>query len=448
MVIREAKIMGRFLLPATSTANNELVPLQGRVIFMPKAPLLTDAEGIRLPAETVCTLDAEGYLTFKGSRGVDLLAPAEGVAPSSWVWHVRFSLKHQGQAVKYDAFNFTVEAGSTYDLKELTPVPDALGVYVPRGDESGATGPVGPIGPIGPIGTTGEPGAKGEPGPAGPAGPAGAPGAKGDKGEPGDTPTITAGTVSTLPAGASATAELTPTTGGYALNLGLPSGKNGEPGANAPTPTLAVGTVSTGTASASITGTAPNYTLNLTLPAGGGSGSSSSSVLIGAGRPDILATLSTANQTAVANAVVGATFTSTDGAGTGAWAWVKTPTGWAVTYADTGWRNISSLVPAEFKGYLFWVRRVTNETHLYVNVSQQTGTLQNFQFPAGFKLPSFDLQRNLYRGAVHGTVVGSFRLYQGAFHYTGGASQAINGSSYEVYASEDAWPSTLPGTPA
>ena len=413
LATREAKVTGRFLLPATSTADNELVPLQGRVIFMPKAPLLTDAEGIRLPAETVCTLDAEGYLTFKGSRGVDLLAPGEGVVPSSWVWQVRFSLKHQGQAVKYDAFNFVVEAGRTYDLKELTPVPDATAVYVPRGDEPGA------------------------------------PGAKGDKGEPGDTPTITAGTVSTLPAGASATAELTPTTGGYALNLGLPSGKNGAPGEDAPTPTLAVGTVNTGTASASITGTAPNYTLNLTLPAGGGSGSSSSSsVLVGAGRPDTPATLSTANQSAVSAAQVGATFTSTDGASTGAWAWVKTPTGWAVTYADTGWRNISSLVPAEFKGYLFWVRRISNEVHFYVNISQQVGTVQNFKFPAGFKLPSFDLQRNLYRGGVHGAVVGSFRINGGGFTYTGSASQAINGSSYEVYAAEDAWPSTLPGTTA
>lgn len=169
--------------------------------------------------------------------------------------------------------------------------------------------------------------------------PQGAPGAKGD------TPNITAGTVNTLPYGASATAELAPTTGGYALNLGLPAGASGAPGKDAATPTLAVGTVSTGTAAASITGTAPNYTLNLTLPAGskGEPGNPSTMTLLGAGRPDTPATLSTSNQTAVANAALGATFTSTDGAGTGAWAWVKTPTGWEPTYADTGWRDITSL---------------------------------------------------------------------------------------------------------
>lgn len=178
--------------------------------------------------------------------------------------------------------------------------------------------------------------------------PQGAPGAKGDKGDRGDrgdTPTITAGTVSTLPAGASATADMVPTAGGYALNLGLPAGASGANGKDAATPTLAVGTVSTGTASASITGTAPNFVLNLTMPAGdkGETGNPSAMTLVGAGRPDTPATLSTANQTAVANAPVGATFTSTDGAGTGAWAWVKTPTRWEPTYADTGWRDITSL---------------------------------------------------------------------------------------------------------
>ncbi|NCB88587.1 MAG: hypothetical protein EOM43_14170, partial [Gammaproteobacteria bacterium] len=167
-------------------------------------------------------------------------------------------------------------------------------------------------------------------------------GAKGDKG---DTPTITAGTVSSLPAGASATAALTPTAGGYTLNLGLPAGAPGSDGKDAPTPTLAVGIVNTGTAAASITGTAPNFVLNLTLPAGakGETGNPSTMALVGAGRPDTPATLSTANQTAVSSAPVGATFTSTNGAGTGAWAWVKTPTGWEPTYADTGWRDFTSL---------------------------------------------------------------------------------------------------------
>lgn len=49
-------------------------------------------------------------------------------------------------------------------------------------------------------------------------------------------------------------------------------GADGTPGADAPTPTMSIGTVTTGAAntdaSATITGTAPNYTLNLTIPQG------------------------------------------------------------------------------------------------------------------------------------------------------------------------------------
>lgn len=267
----------------------------------------------------------------------------------------------------------------------------------------------------------------------------------------GKTPTLSIGEVVTVGPDADASASIVGSPENPVLNLSLPKG---EPGEDAVPPKLSIGSVATadaGTqAQASITGTYPDYTLNLSIPKGepGGQGKDETVVISnpanmfmsGEGQPEGRVVAS-----------VGTTYVDTL-ATAGAVRWVKTSgtgnIGWKVEYGDTGWRNISSLVPAEFKGYLFWVRRVTNETHLYVNVSQQTGTLQNFQFPAGFKLPSFDLQRNLYRGGVHGTVVGSFRLYQGAFYYTGGTSQAINGSSYEVYASEDAWPSTLPGTPA
>ena len=267
----------------------------------------------------------------------------------------------------------------------------------------------------------------------------------------GKTPTLSIGEVVTVGPDADASASIVGPPDNPVLNLSLPKG---EPGEDAVPPKLSIGSVATadsGTqAQASITGTYPDYTLNLSLPKGepGGQGKDGTVVtsnpanmfMSGEGQPESRVVAS-----------VGTTYIDTL-ATAGAVRWIKSSgtgnIGWKVEFGDTGWRNISSLVPAEFKGYSFWVRRVTNETHLYVNVSQQTGTLQNFQFPAGFKLPSFDLQRNLYRGGVHDTVVGSFHINGGSFSYTGGTSQAINGSSYEVYASEDSWPATLPGTPA
>ena len=366
LATREAKITGRFLLPATSTADNELVPLQGRVIFMPKAPLLTDAEGIRLPAETVCTLDAEGYLTFKGSWGVDLLAPGEGVTPSSWVWHVRFSLKYQGQAVKYDAFNFTVEAGRTYDLKELTPVPDAQAVYVPRGDETGAPGAPGAPGVPGAVGPVGPVGPKGEPGPVGPKGEPGAPGAKGETGNP------------------------------------------------------------------------------------------STMTLVGAGRPDTPATLSTANQTAVANAAVGATFTSTNGAGTGAWAWVKTPTGWEPTYADTGWRDITSL--ASLPTNASWatgvagvfIRRQGGLLTVVIRGLTTTAktSLTILNFPVGFRasknatdmtsIPTLNDPGDAFTGKI---------TFWDGIHLQAKTVGAARLDAQFTMPARDTWPSTLPGVP-
>ena len=52
----------------------------------------------------------------------------------------------------------------------------------------------------------------------------GIPGPKGDKGDTGATPDIQIGTVTTLPPGSSATAEMTGTAERPVLNLGIPEG--------------------------------------------------------------------------------------------------------------------------------------------------------------------------------------------------------------------------------
>ena len=77
-------------------------------------------------------------------------------------------------------------------------------------------------------------------------------------------------TVTTLPAGSTATATYDKTTG--TLALGIPQGDKGdtgETGATGPANTLKIGTVTSGSkASATITGMAPNQTLNLVLEKG------------------------------------------------------------------------------------------------------------------------------------------------------------------------------------
>ena len=102
--------------------------------------------------------------------------------------------------------------------------------------------PAGEIGPTGPTGPQGEPGIQGLTGETGATGPTGPAGPQGEQGIQG----LTGETGATGPTG--------------------PTGPQGE------TPTLSIGTVTTGDpgteATATITGTAPNFILNLTIPAG------------------------------------------------------------------------------------------------------------------------------------------------------------------------------------
>ena len=112
------------------------------------------------------------------------------------------------------------------------------GAKGPKGDK-GDTGEQGPAGVDGAKGDKGDPGEQGPQGIQGPQGLQGEQGPKGDKGEKGDkgdtgadgqTPNITIGTVTTLAAGSSATAEITGATPDLTLNLGIPKGDKGDAG--------------------------------------------------------------------------------------------------------------------------------------------------------------------------------------------------------------------------
>jgi len=92
-------------------------------------------------------------------------------------------------------------------------------------------------------------------------------GIQGEQGIPGPGNSLTIGTVSTVVAGSSATANITGTSPNQVLNLTIPRGNTGLTG---PPNNLTIGTVATlaagASATASITGTSPNQTLNLGLP--------------------------------------------------------------------------------------------------------------------------------------------------------------------------------------
>ena len=67
--------------------------------------------------------------------------------------------------------------------------------------------------------------------------------------------------------------------------------------------------------------------------------------LTGPGRPDQPATT---GGIITGTEPVGTDYRSTDGAGIGAWAWRKRPSGWAYTDFDTGWRDFSSYINSAF----------------------------------------------------------------------------------------------------
>ena len=95
---------------------------------------------------------------------------------------------------------------------------------------------------------------------------------EGPQGPAGLTPTLAAGTVTSLPAGSTPTASISSNGGGsYLLNLGIPSGSGS--GGSSVAPTLSAGTITSlsagSTPTASITSTGTNsYAINLGIPTG------------------------------------------------------------------------------------------------------------------------------------------------------------------------------------
>ena len=201
--------------------------------------------------------------------------------------------KHLSPDIVEEAIVQYIKLPETVEENRALTISDGVVVAVSYDNIRGPSGQTGPQGPKGDIGLTGP---KGDQGPAGPNGDIGLTGPEGPQGDQG-------------PKG----------------DIGL-TGPKGDIGLTGPK--------------------GDQGSIGLTGPQGpkGEVGNPAAVILIGNGRPDVPASLSPENQALVSNAVVGSTFTSSDGAGVYAWSWVKTVSGWEVVYGDTGWFNITSLV--------------------------------------------------------------------------------------------------------
>ncbi|MFI5781095.1 hypothetical protein [Nocardia sp. NPDC051570] len=156
--LKYGKVVGRFL---ANIADGPLVgdlpefpALSGTLTFTAAAPkvLVAGAQPpvtyVQLPTHYVCELDQFGYITWRGQRGIRLVAPSKDTNPANWTWQVTFDLYYEGERVPMDPFSFTVgeyvpgpdaanpDAGSTglVDLTLAAPVPAAPGTAIVRGE--------------------------------------------------------------------------------------------------------------------------------------------------------------------------------------------------------------------------------------------------------------------------------------------------------------------------
>ena len=501
-------VFGR-LLASFFDAQAAPVPVTGRVLFTPNFSSEHTAEGVHLPTRLSVELDDEGR--FEAS-----------LLTGSWSWRVEVIAKDEARrTLTLPCFNFLPEEGvDRVNFAEIVPLADPVtGEPMLRGEDGIGVEAITTAGgeliftltdgsetripvPQGIPGTSIEgitlqgdelvfalsdgsetrlPAPEGTPGDEG-VGISGItlvdgelvftltngaetrlPAPKGEPGTPGvspPAPTLSVGNVATLPNGSPASASITGTTPNYTLALGIPQGAQGVKGDSITGPAGPAGPKGD-----SVTGPAGpkgDKGDSIVGPAGpkGETGNPSTMTLVGAGRPDTPATLSTANQTAVANAPVGATFTSTDGAGVGAWAWVKTPTSWEPTYADTGWRDITSLatLPANaswatttpvFAGV--FVRRQGGLLTVVIRGLTTTAktSLTILNFPVGFRasknatdmtsIPTLNDGGDAFTGKI---------TFWDGIHLQAKTVGAARLDAQFTLPARDPWPATQPGAPA
>ena len=156
--LKYGKVVGRFLANIADGPDladlPEFPPLAGVVRFTAEVPKVLVAEAVPAPATYVqlpkyyeCSLDEFGYLTWRGQRGIRLVAPNSDTNPTDWTWRVTFEVEYEGERVQIDPYSFHVteyvpgpdpenpDVGSSglVDLTTVSPVPSTSGAGVVRG---------------------------------------------------------------------------------------------------------------------------------------------------------------------------------------------------------------------------------------------------------------------------------------------------------------------------
>lgn len=169
----------------------------------------------------------------------------------------------------------------------------------------------------------------------------------------------------------------------------------------------------------------------------------SGSGLSGPGRPDVSSTLSRELASAVAAAPVGSVFSSTDGAGVGAWAWQKTPGDWTVTYGNTGWRRLTSTIYAARIGPTVFVSFRGQTVPAQSNLITLTGAL-------AVDNPSTNSATLGIVITSQGAIAGRVTAWGGTLQYWPTDSKQQGKQFTQVFAipAANKWGSDLPGNPA
>lgn len=167
--------------------------------------------------------------------------------------------------------------------------------------------------------------------------------------------------------------------------------------------------------------------------------------IVGAGRPDIPASMTTAVQAQVAAAPVGSTFSSTDGASVGAWQWQKRPAGWQIVALDTGWRALTPTGSNVSAFTTLAIRRVNQLVRLRVAGLVLTGTGIFVPAVTGFSPGAYMRFPLLTSGSTTSWTGTLVVTPTGGLQST--AAFSTTGDTLEMsWATTDAAPTTLPGT--
>lgn len=279
----------------------------------------------------------------------------------------------------------------------------AQGVQGDPGPE-GERGPEGPEGPEGPQGERGPEGPRGEQGDEGPEGPRGPKGDQGDDGPEGPEG----------PQGEQGIQGLPGNTGS--------KGDKGDQGAK------------------------------------GDPGNLGSTLIYGAGRPDVPSSMSTETRASVNAAPNGAEFISTDGP-QGAWKWQKQGTAWRVTVGDTGWRAIplpapyaeGSTVRVRREGRLVYAAHGTPQrwTQWNPGIAKTSGVAVDKAWGGTNQFrPDNRTIAQIYNGDT-GAVVGAVGWSTEGGGFLGLTHTVSSGMVFELQAAiSQAWPTSLPGDAA